>query len=173
MLRRFFVPALAATLVLGACSSDSPTEPLAEQEDDYALLMFGESGTALEGVFGPQDSDRPFDGRTGRRELPDSIKLTDEQKAEIAALKEAFRLEHAEEIEALKAVFEEARAAKQAGATREEIREILLEGKLIAMELRFDLVDLHEAIWDVFTDAQKRWILAHRPHRFPRPMARP
>lgn len=172
MLRKLIAPALAAALMLAACDR-SPSAPAAIESDDYALLMFGEPGTALEGVFGMQDSRRPYDGRTGRAQLPDSLRLTAEQIAGIRALRETFRTEHADEIAALRAVFEEARAARVAGASHEEVRAILLNGRLLAMELRFDVLRLHEAIWNVLTDAQKRWIVAHRPMRFTSPMARP
>lgn len=168
-MRRLFAPALAATLVLAACDQ-SPTQSAATASDtDYALVMFGEAGSALEGTMGPQGP-RPFDGRTYRRPFPDSLRLTEEQLAEIAALREAFRTEHAEELDALRAIFEEARAAREAGASREEIRAILEEGRPIALALRIDLVDLHYAIWSVFTDAQKAWVLSHRPLRMQRPM---
>jgi hypothetical protein len=113
---------------------------------------------------------RPFDGASYRRPFPEALRLTDEQRAEIAALRAAFRAEHADELDALKAIFEEARAARANGATREEIRAILVTARPIAMALRIDLIDLHYAIWSVFTDEQKAWILSHRPHRLPPPM---
>lgn len=173
MLRRFIAPALAATLVLAACDTAS-TEPEATQsvEEDYALVMFGEVGSSLEGTMGTQGR-RPFDGRTFRRPFPDSIKLSQVQIDSIAALRAAFRAEHQTELDALKAIFEEARAARAAGATREEVRAILATARPIAIAIRVDLVDLHYAIWQVFTDAQKAWIVAHRPRRMPNPMAPP
>lgn len=170
MFRRLLAPALAASLVLAACDQSPTQAPAATAaETDYALVMFGEAGSALEGTMGPQGG-RPFDGSSYRRPFPDSLRLSEEQLAAIAALREAFRTEHQEEIDALKAIFEEARAARAAGATREEIRAILEQGRDIAIALRIDLVDLHFAIWSVFTDAQKAWILSHRPHRMPTPM---
>jgi hypothetical protein len=173
MLRRIIAPAvLALTMGLAACDTSSSTGSPAAAED-YALVMFGEAGSSLEGTMGPQTSDRPFDGRTWIRPFPDSIALSDEQKAEIAALRAAFRAEHATELDSLQVIFQAARAAHEAGATREEIRAILAEGREIAIAIRVDLVDLHYAIWNVFTDAQKRWIVSHRPRRFDRPMVGP
>jgi Spy/CpxP family protein refolding chaperone len=168
MLRRLIAPALAATLVLAACDK-SPTASPAVAED-YALTMFGEVGSSLEGTMGNVPTDRPFDGSSYRRPFPEALRLTDEQRAEIEALRTAFRTEHQDELDALKAIFEEARAAHQAGATREEIRAILEDGRALAIALRIDLVDLHYAIWSVFTDEQKAWILSHRPNRMPQPM---
>lgn len=167
MLRRIIAPAvLALTVGLAAC--ESSTSPATQApEEDYALVMFGEAGSALEGTMGPAPTrGTPYDGRTFRpRPFPDSIALSEEQKAQIAALREAFRTEHADELAALKAIFEEAKAARDAGATREEVRAILAEGRPIAIALRVDLVDLHYAIWQVYTPLQKLWIMAHRPPR--------
>lgn len=174
MLRRMLIPAVAATLALTACQLE-PTTPgeSALLADDYALAMFGEAGTALEGTMGPQEGIRPFDGRSGRPELPEELRLTDEQRAEMLALREAFRTEHADELEALRAIFQEARAARQAGATREEVRAILEEGRPIAQALRPYVFELHLALRAVLTDAQRAWLDAHRPRRFPRPLTQP
>jgi hypothetical protein len=174
MLRRLIAPAvLAVSLGLAACESSTAPSRLAPAED-YALVMFGEAGASLEGTMGtPPARGTPYDGRSYRRPFPDSIALSEEQKAEIAALREAFRTEHATELEALKAIFEEAKAAREAGATREEVRAILVEGRPIAIALRVDLIDLHYAIWNVFTDAQKAWIVSHRPRRMGAPMVGP
>ena len=167
--KRLAIPALAATVLLTACEL-TPMGPTAAYSDDYALVVFGDAGAALEGTMGPQDGPRPFDGRTARPQLPDSLALTTEQLDAIAALREAFRTEHAEELAALKAIFDEARAARQSGATRDEVRAILAEGRPIHEALREDVQALHEAIRAVFTDAQRAWLAAHRP---PRPRPRP
>lgn len=171
MLRKFIAPALALTLVL-ACDQAS-TAPATSTDQDYALTMFGEAGSSLEGTMGPQQSERPFDGRTYRRGFPDSIKLSQVQIDSITVLRGAFRAAHAAQLDSLKAIFEQARAAKQAGATRDEIHAILVTGRPIALALRVDVVDLHYAIWQVFTPAQKAWIVAHRPRRMPAPIAPP
>lgn len=170
MLKRLLFPALAATLVLGACDSAPTANEPAAFADDYALVMFGEPGTALEGTMGPQTGPRPFDGRTGRPPLPDSLRLTEEQQAEMQALREAFRAAHKDELDALRAIFEEARAARAAGAPREEVRAILSEGRDIAIGLRIAVLELHLALRAVLTDAQRTWLDVHRPRRFPRPM---
>ncbi len=173
MLRRLIAPALAATLVLAACDSTTGPDEAAttSAQDDYALVMFGEAGSALEGTMGTQDGRRPFDGRSWRRPFPDSIALSQAQKDSIAALRLAFRVAHQPQLDSLKAIFEAAKAAREAGATREEVRAILVQGRPIAMAIRIDLVDLHYAIWQVYTPAQKAWILRHRPRRMPNPVA--
>lgn len=166
--KRLMIPALAATVALTACEL-TPTGPSAQFSDDFALVVFGDAGAALEGTMGPQDGPRPFDGRTGRPPLPDSLALSTAQLESIAALREAFKTEHAEELTALKAIFDEARAARQSGATRDEVRAILIEGRPIHEALRPDVQALHEAIRAVLTDAQRAWIAANRPAG-PRPM---
>lgn len=165
MFRRLLFPALALTFAVAACG-EAPTGTSAELESgDYALVMFGEEGAALEGTMGAQSGERPFDGRTGWARLPDSLQLTDEQRAEMHALREAFRLEHAEALDALREIFQEARAARRAGASRREIRAILAEGRTIVEALRPDVRALHEALRAVLTDAQRAWLAANRPGR--------
>ena len=168
MLKQLITPALAATLLLSACDL-SPTAPTsaALASDDYALVMFGEPGTSLEGTMGPDGGSRPFDGRSGRPALPGSIALSAEQIAAMQALRAAFRAEHQAELDALRAIFEEARAARQAGATHEEVRAILMEGRPIADALRPDVQALHEALRALLTDAQRAWFEAHRPPHMP------
>jgi hypothetical protein len=150
----------AAGLVLAACS-DSPTQP-SGNEDDYSLVMFGQPGSALEGTLGPQHG-RPFDGRSGFPRLPESLAISAEQKAEIAALREAFRAAHQDELDAMRAIFEEAKAAREDGASREDVRAILEEGREIGEGLRADVQALHTAILGVLTDEQREWLESHRP----------
>lgn len=165
MFRRLLFPALALTFAVAACS-ESPTSTASTRDaDDYALVMFGEAGSALEGTMGASPGDRPFDGRTGWARLPDSLQLSDAQRAEMRALREAFRVEHADELAALRAIFMEARAARRAGASRAEVREILAEGRPIVEALRPFVQALHEALRAVLTDEQRAWLEANRPVR--------
>jgi Spy/CpxP family protein refolding chaperone len=152
---------VVAAAAFAACSNDEPVSPQPAIDDDFALVMFGESGAALESSLGPQGG-RPFDGRTAGPPLPDELALTDEQRAEIAALRAAFRTEHQTDLDALRAIFEEARAARAAGATRDEVHAILEGGRDIAGGLREDVQALHAAIRDVFTADQLAWIEANR-----------
>lgn len=169
MLRRLALfPALAATLVLAACG-ESPTESTA-LTDDFALVMFGEQGSALEGTMGTQEG-APFDGRTQRAIFPDSLRLTDEQRAQMLTLRMAFRADNAAQLDSLRDIFREARLARLEGATRAEVRAILETGRPIAEALRPEVQALHEALRAVLTDAQRAWLDAQRrPRRFgPRP----
>jgi Spy/CpxP family protein refolding chaperone len=169
MLRKLIAPALAATLVLAAC--ESSTAPAATtSEDDFALVMFGEAGTSLENTMGPQAGDRPFDGRSAFPPLPDSLRLTQAQRDSITALRTRFRTANQSTLDSMKAIFEAAKTARQGGATREEVRAILVTGRPLAEALRPKVIILHLAIRAVLTDAQRAWLEANRPRRFPMPM---
>ena len=162
MLRKLIAPAvLAVSFTLAAC--ESTTAPNQIASEDYALVMFGESGSSLEGTMGPQDGAQPFDGRSHGPRLPDSLALTQTQKDSIQALRTAFRTENAAALDSLKAIFERAREARRAGATREEVRAILVTGRPIGEALRPKVQALHEAIKAVLTDAQRAWLAANRP----------
>jgi hypothetical protein len=81
--------------------------------------------------------------------------LTEAQIAQIRALKQAFAEAVADELAAIKAAHQEARAAKQAGASAEELRAIL-EGVKDEMEaVRQAEIRLHDAIMDVLTPEQR------------------
>ncbi len=173
MLRKLMVPTLTATLLFAACDSVTTEPETASVSDDYALLMFGESGSALEGTMGPQTGLRPFDGRSRCRPLPDSIGLTEGQRAEIVALREAFRTAHQEEIDSLRTIFENARTARQNGATRLEVQAILIQGREIAQALRPDVQALHEAVRSVLTAEQREWLRENCRPWMPQPIANP
>lgn len=170
MLKRIVTPAVAALLLVAACDTapTSPTSSAVLDSDDYALVMFGAPGASLEGTMGTVPTDRPFDGRSARPVLPDSLALTEEQIAAMQALRLEFRLAHQSTLDSLHAIFMEARLARLNGATREEIREILMTGRPLADALRADLQALHEALRAILTDEQRAWLDAHRPPHFPR-----
>lgn len=164
MFRRLILPALATTFILAGCN-DAPTTvqtSAATAADDYALVMFGEVGSALEGSLGPQ-SGTPMDGRSWMGRLPDSLALTSVQRTAIAGLRASFRQNNAAALDSLRTVFVQARDARRAGATREEVRTILATGRPIAEALRPKVVALHLATWSVLSDAQRAWLIANKP----------
>ena len=99
----------------------------------------------------------------GGARLPEELALTAEQKAAIAALHEAFRAATAADVAALRAIEAQARAAHAAGKSREEIHEILAQGRPILERLHHAFALLQAAIWLVYTPEQRAWIEAHRP----------
>lgn len=147
--------------LLTACASPvAPTIPA----EDYSLVVFGETGAALEGTLGEQHRGHPTDGRTaGFARLPDSLKITATQAAAIKTLRDQFRQTHQEQLVALRAVFVQAREARRGGATREEVRAILLEARPITEALREPTRRLHIAIFAVLTPAQRNWLITNRP----------
>lgn len=100
----------------------------------------------------------------GAANLPDSLKLTAEQKAAISALHDAFMKANAADIAALKAIEQEAKAAIKAGKSRDEVRAILAKAIPIQTRLAAAFGKLQADIWAVYTPAQRAWIEAHRPH---------
>ena len=162
MFRPLATVLLVGTLGVTACDL-LPTATNAAPAEDYSLVMFGTDGAALEGTMGSQPGNHPVDGRSGRATLPPELALTDAQKAEIKGLRDAFAAANAAALAQLKAIFEEARAAKQAGKTREEVRAILVKARPIDEGLRPAVKALHEAVWNVHTAEQKAWLIANRP----------
>jgi len=157
------IPVLAATLLLGACDMLPTGSNEVALAEDYALVMFGESGASLEGTLGPQSPRHATDGRSGRAPLPDSLALTQAQKDSIDVLKAAFKTANAESLAQLKAIFDEAKAARQAGKTRDEVHAILATARPIRDALKPAVEALHAAIRAVFTPAQRAWLEANRP----------
>lgn len=94
--------------------------------------------------------------------------LTDEQIAQIRALRQAFAAAIADELAAIKAAHQAAREAHQAGASAEEIRAILASVKDEMEAVRQAERRLMEAINDILTPTQReRWCLVRHhvgPH---------
>jgi len=147
--------------VIAACAPPS-TMPI-EPAEDYSLVMFGEQGSSLEGTMGAQPANHPVDGRTGRAQLPDSLKLTPQQIAAIKVLRDNFKEANKARLDSLRDIFSRARDARRSGATREEIHAILVTSRPIVQALRPAVLQLHVAIRAVFTPAQRAWLDAHRP----------
>lgn len=95
--------------------------------------------------------------------LPAELTLTTEQKAAIAALHELFKAATATDVAELRALEAEARAARNAGKSRDEVRAILARGVPILARLGVAFATLQAAILQVYTPEQRAWVLAHRP----------
>jgi len=152
-MRARFVVLLGAIAVLGACDkSTTPVSPGTTTDDvvdlipDYAVSPAASIDAA--GIGGSL--------------LPESLKLTAEQKAAIVALHDAFMKATAADIAALRAIEQEARAAIRAGKSREEVRAILATGAPIVARLDAAFKKLQADIWAVYTPEQRAWIEAHR-----------
>lgn len=90
-----------------------------------------------------------------QRPLPcRDLRLTDAQKTEITSLIAEFQSAHQADLELIKAVFEEARAAYLAGATRQEIAGILAKARPAMERVRLARAELAAAIRAVLTPEQ-------------------
>ncbi|MDQ8144553.1 MAG: hypothetical protein P3A32_00585 [Gemmatimonadota bacterium] len=167
MIRLRHLSLIALALGLAACAESSTAPTVTSTDDDYALVMFGEIGSALEGTLGTQSGTQPMDGRSWMARLPDSLALTATQRTAIAALRATFRQNNAATLDSLRQIFVQARDARRAGATREEVRAILVTGRPIAEALRPKVLALHLASWSVLSDAQRAWLIANRPSQPP------
>ena len=155
----------AAALALTACSSDT-TSP---DNSELTFLEAGVFGTALTttGGYDPQVyQDRLING------LPDELKLSDAQKAQIRSLVEAFQQATKADREALGAILRAAHQAIEAKKPRSEVQAILAGGAPIAARLAAAEAKLKSDIDAVLTPEQRAWIAAHapvacRPDRFP------
>lgn len=137
---------------------DEAREILAGLADDFAALQ-----AAIWAIYTPAqrawiEAHRPkVCGPNGPPQL------TEEQVAQIRALKQAFQESVADELAAIKAAHEAARAAKQSGASEAEIRAILDGVKDEMAAVRAAEKKLHEDIMALLTPAQREnWCVVRR-----------
>ena len=90
--------------------------------------------------------------------LPDHLKLSAEQEASIRALLQQFAIDTRSDHEALAAILKEARAARQAGKTIEEVRAILQQGEPIRLRLVAAEQKLRSDLLALLTAEQRAWI---------------
>lgn len=101
-------------------------------------------------------------------------KLTEAQLAQIKALREAFRTANAADLELLKSVGEEARAARQAGKSEAEIKAILAKAAAARERVRTAEKNLQDDIMGLLTAEQRAAWCVGRGMRGPGgPMGRP
>ena len=143
-----------AIAALAACSGDS-TAPVVNQTSTEGVDLVQEMDVSSAAAM-----DR---GGIGGSELPDSLKLTAEQKAKIAALHQAYKTANKADLDALKAIEAELKAARKAGKSREELATILAKAQPILTRLRAAFATLQSEIFKVYTPAQQTWIKAHAP----------
>lgn len=149
---RIRLGALAAAALFVVGCDNSATSP---RSDESAVLAFDQAATtdAASGV--PRG---PFMDR----QLPDNIRLTDAQKTAIKKLHDDFAVAHKTQFEQLKAIHQEARAARKTGKTWTEVGAILDKGKPIMDAMKPDFEALHTAVAAILTAEQKAWFAAHK-----------
>jgi Spy/CpxP family protein refolding chaperone len=156
MMGKTFIAVAALGLIgLAACSTEpvAPNGLLPDASDaidlvpDYALS----EAAVIDGA-----------GIGGAR-LPEDLQLSAEQKAAIAALHDAFKAEHEDEIAALREIEQQIRALRRSGGSREEAQALLAEAHEILAGLADDFAALQDAIWAIYTPEQRAWIEEHKP----------
>jgi hypothetical protein len=80
--------------------------------------------------------------------------LTDDQKAQVKSLAEAFNQAHAPQLDSLRAIMQAANAARQAGQTPDQVRAIMDQGRAINDELAPARKDFHDNVVKLLTQAQ-------------------
>ncbi|MDA1080371.1 MAG: Spy/CpxP family protein refolding chaperone [Gemmatimonadetes bacterium] len=177
--------ALAATAIALVACDNAPTTPdnlqASFDEIDPVVVTFAATQGLPGGPFGerggaPFMAGMPFgrapasasNGRGPGAALPDELKLTVEQKAQITVLVTAFRAANTDDIAAMKAAHTAARTARQGGASRDDVKTILEGAKPAAERVRAAAAALRTAIQGVLTQAQREWLEAHRPEHPPR-----
>jgi Spy/CpxP family protein refolding chaperone len=146
-MRKFVFVVMAAALT--ACNGDS-TAP----SDD--LVMLEDAASLAYGAMDMADPGSHFLARLNN--LPDPIKLSTEQRAQIRALIAAFVQATQADKEALTAIHQEARAARAAGASDAEVRAIFAQGDEIRRRLHVAEAQLHADILALLTPAQRAWL---------------
>ena len=154
MMRRILAVAALGIASLTACSKET-VAPMDQTELD-------ETGAFLVPDYALSAASVVDGAGIGAARLPRELQLTEEQKAEIAALHEAFREEHADEIAELRAIEQQIRELRRSRGTRTEILALLAEAKPILDQLAAGFAELRGAIWNVYTDEQRAWIEAHK-----------
>jgi Spy/CpxP family protein refolding chaperone len=144
-----------AALWLAACSGET-TAPT----DRPSLAEAGAFGTALT-LAGGYDAET-YQNRLGNA-LPDELELSDEQRAKIKSLVQAFEQATRADREALGAVLREARSAVEARKPRAEVEAILAKGADIRKRLASAESKLKSDIDGVLTAEQRAWIASHSP----------
>ena len=140
---------LAVLAGLAACSED------AAAPEPFDTAAFGEAtDLAFDASFAGDPRVRfPLVFR-----LPDHLKLSAEQEASIRALLEQFAADTRSDHEALAAILKQARAARQAGKTAEEVKAILQQGEPIRRRLVAAEQKLRADLLAVLTAEQRAWV---------------
>lgn len=153
MRRIVFITIAAAALV--ACSNES-TAPSASD----LSLDAGAYGTALTiaGGYEPEIyQDRLTNG------LPDSLKLTSDQQAQIKALIEAFNKATKADHDALGALLKKARDLNKGKTGADSVAKLLARASEITSRLAVAQAKLKADIDAVLTPEQRAWLASHTP----------
>lgn len=151
------VLALALAAVSGCTDGRSPAGPDGTESIEQVLAAASPAAVEMAAAAAPTV------GALGS--LPADLALTREQRATIRALFEAHGAAlHADRL-ALRAIHDEAAAARAANATPAEIAAILLKAAPIQARIAAANEALLTQVLAVLTPAQRAWVEAHAPKR--------
>jgi Spy/CpxP family protein refolding chaperone len=145
----------AGLFAFAACSNESTSPSTLADANVEGIDLVQDMGMSASSV-----TDR---AGIGGSELPDSIKLTADQKAEIAALHEAYKAATAADLAFVLGIEAELKAARAAGKTKAEMAAILAKAAPYLGRLRAAFAKLQADIWKVYTPAQRAWIASRNP----------
>ena len=148
------VALFAAVAFVSACDNTA-TAPNVSR-DAALLLQFDAQATMDSATLVPRGPAYENEGP------PDALRLTDEQKAAIKALHDAFYAAHKPQFDQLQTIRDEARAAIQAGKTREDVRAIMAKAHVIMEAMKPDFEALRAAVAAILTPEQQAWAAEHR-----------
>jgi Spy/CpxP family protein refolding chaperone len=144
-------------IALAACSNDT-TAPIQTPEQVPAAV----EGIDLIGDFGATAAADIDGAGIGGSSLPDSLKLTTEQKAKLDSLHEAFRATRKADLQALENIEKAARKAREEGKGKEVVDSILATAAPIRARLNAAFLKLLTDVKAVYTPAQLAWIYSQQ-----------
>lgn len=155
MRKTSFILLTGLALSMAACQQDAT----APADSTYLLEDAADMGYSASFVGDPSKN---FLGNLYGR-LPDNLKLSAAQEAQIKALVSAFETATKADHDALAAIQRAAKAAAAAGKTPAEVQAILDTGKAIRDRLAAAEAKLQADINAVLTAEQKAWLESHKP----------
>ncbi len=97
------------------------------------------------------------------RRLPGNLALTDQQKQTIKGYVQAFGQATKSDRQALAALLKQARDARQAGQTPDQVKAILQQGAGNRQNIQAAAAQLKQQVAGVLTSDQQAWIVANAP----------
>jgi Spy/CpxP family protein refolding chaperone len=154
-MKNYFIALAACSMVLLAACSNDTSGPTRNVADTNVLDLVPDYAVSAAAVI---------DGAgIGASLFPDSLQLTADQKGVIQGLHDAFAQAHGADVSALRNLEKQIRDLRKLGAAQEQVLALLTQAHGIQQKLADAFAALQDAIWQVYTPAQRAWIEAHRP----------
>ncbi len=145
-------------IALAACSSET-TAPIQTPDEQIPAST---EGIDLVSDFGATAAADVDGSGIGGSSLPDSLKLTTEQKAKIDSLHHSFRTAKKADLKALEDIEKAARQARDEGKSKEVVDSILATATPIRERLNAAFTKLLTDLKAVYTPAQLTWIFSQQ-----------